>query len=572
MGRTRPLSIALVALLGPSIVLAQMPSNDGVVVSKKGMVISSSARASDVGAQILAKGGNAVDAEVATAFALAVTYPTAGNIGGGGLMVIRKPDGTSTTIDYREKAPLKATSTMYAIERRLGDTGYTSPGVPGTVRGLALAHQKYGKLPWKDLVMPAAMLATNGFVVTDTFARGLNRFVDSLKYPATRAAYGKPGGGEWKGGDTLKLTDLGRTLRAIAEQGPDAFYKGWIADSLAADMARHEGLISKADLAAYDAKERPPVKGSFMGYDLITMGPPTSGGVTMIEILNILENFDLAKYGAATPETYHLIIEAQRRGYLDRARYLGDEDFVKVPTDMLISKDHAKQLASTIDLHHASSSAELGKDILTVAAAHESEQTTHQSVIDANGMAVSNTYTLQNGYGSKIVASGTGFILNDEMGDFNRKPGVTDERGSIGTPPNTIEPGKRMLSSMDPTIVTKDGKLFMITGSPGGRTIINTVMEVVLNATAFHMDVRHAVDAVRLDHEWMPDSVTFERGANPATLDSLRAMGHGIKAGRRGGPPSGQQGDAHSIIYDAKTGTAYGANDHRSAESKASVP
>ena len=571
MARTRPLAVALVALFGASTVFAQAPS-DGIVVSKKGMVISSSAPASDVGAQTLAKGGNAVDAEVATAFALAVTYPTAGNIGGGGLMVIRKPDGTSTTIDYREKAPLKATATMYALNRRLGDTGYTSPGVPGTVRGLAMAHKKYGKLPWKDVVMPAANMATNGWEMSDQFANGLNRFVQGATYPATQAAYGKPGGGQWKGGDKLVLRDLGRTLTAIANEGPDVFYKGWIADSLANDMSRHGGLISKEDLAQYDAKERPPVKGSFMGYDLITMGPPTSGGTTMIEILNILENFDLAKYGAATPETYHLIVEAQRRAYLDRARYLGDEDFVKVPIDMLISKSHAKQLAQTIDLHKASSSAELGRDILTVATSHESEQTTHQSVVDADGMAVANTYTLQNGYGSKIVASGTGFILNDEMGDFNRAPGVTDDRGAIGTPPNVIAPGKRMLSSMSPSILTKDGKLFMVTGSPGGRTIINTVMEVVLNATAFHMDVRHAVDAVRLDHEWMPDSVTFERGAVASTLDSLRAMGHGIKGGRGGGPPNGQQGDAHSIIFDAKTGTAYGANDHRSSESKASVP
>jgi gamma-glutamyltranspeptidase/glutathione hydrolase len=410
-------------------------------------------------------------------------------------------------------------------------------------------------------------LAEKGFVVTDAFANSLNREVSRgmAKYPASVAAYGKPGGGQWAKGDTIKLKDLAKTLRAIATKGPDVFYTGWIADSIAATMAANGGLISKKDLAAYQAKVRAPIRGKYKGFEIIGMAPPSSGGVGMVEMLNILENFDLAKSGPLSAQSIHYHIEAMRRAYLDRARYLGDPDFVKnMPLERLTSKSYAKSLAKTIDPNHASSSAELGKDILTTVASNEHDETTHFSVVDKAGNAVSNTYTLEGGFGSHVVVSGTGMILNNEMGDFNKKPGETNATGDIGTPANIIAPGKRMLSSMSPTIVTKDGKLFMVTGSPGGRTIINTVTELVLNGTTYGMDVRQAVDAPRFHHQWMPDETTFERDALPdSTAAKLKAMGHNIRFG-------GGQGDGHSIIV--KDGVAYGANDKRSTDSKASFP
>ena len=572
MKHHRFFAFSLVSLAFAGALSAQQ-TDSGIVTSKNGMVVSTSAPASDAGAAILKKGGNAIDAAVATAFALAVTHPSAGNIGGGGFMIIRPAKGAPIAIDYRERAPLKSTPTMYLdstgrIARQLTATGYLAPGVPGTVRGLAVAHQRFGKLPWKDVVMPAVTLAEKGFVVTDGFARSLNREVTNgmARYPASVAAYGKPGGGEWVAGDTIRLADLGRTLRAIATKGPSVFYTGWIADSIAAAMEANGGLITKKDLAAYQAKVRVPVRGKYHGYEVISMPPPSSGGVAMIQMLNMLERFDLPKLGPMSAQALHYQIEAMRRAYLDRARHLGDPDFVKVPVTRLTSKTYAKSLADSIDPNHAAKSIDLGRDIFTQVAAtqDESEETTHFSVVDKAGNAVSNTYTLEGGYGSHVVVSGTGMILNNEMGDFNKKPGETNERGDIGTPPNIIAPGKRMLSSMTPTIVTKDGKLFMVVGSPGGRTIINTVTEIVLNAVDFKMDVRQAVDAPRFHHQWLPDSITFERNALPdSTLQRLQAMGHGIRFG-------GQQGDGHTIVV--RNGVAFGAADRRSSDSKVGVP
>jgi gamma-glutamyltranspeptidase / glutathione hydrolase len=564
------------------------------VESNSGMVVSVNGYASDIGAAILGKGGNAVDAAVATAFALAVVHPAAGNLGGGGFMIVRPASGTgATTFDYREKAPLKATPTMYldstgAVARVIDDstgkptavitsTGYLAPGVPGTVRGLALAHRRFGKLPWRTVVTPAADLAANGFVLSSDLARSISREVrrGMKPYPQSQRAYGKPNGEDWAAGDTMKLPDLARTLRSIATGGAAAFYTGWIADSIAATMKRGGGLISKRDLAAYAAKERKPVRGTYRGYEIISMPPPSSGGVALIEMLNILERYDLGKLGHDSPEANHVIIEAQRRAYLDRARFLGDPDFGPVPVARLTSKAHATTVAASINASMASRSGDLGKDILNKELPPESEETTHFSIVDKEGMAVSNTYTLEGSYGSHVVVSGAGFLLNNEMGDFNKRPGWTDSLGAIGTKPNLIAPGKRMLSSMTPTIVAKDGKLFLVTGSPGGRTIINTTLHVILNSIDFGMDVRQAVNAPREDFEWMPDSVTFERPdstdvARKATLDSLKsaltAMGHRVRVGR------GAQGDAHSIRYDAATKTAWGANDPRSKDSKASRP
>jgi gamma-glutamyltranspeptidase/glutathione hydrolase len=552
---------------------APLPSTlaapDQGVSSKDGLVVCTSAPACDAGAAVLAKGGTAVDAAVATAFALAVTHPSAGNIGGGGFMVVRNASGAVTTFDYREKAPLKSTRTMYMrdgkVDISLTNQGYLAPGVPGTVRGLALAHKKFGRLPWKDVVMPAVQLAEDGFVMSAPLARGLNSQLSGTmgKFPASVEAYGKPGGGTWAAGDRLVLKDLAKTLRAIATEGPDTFYKGWIADRIAESMAANGGIITKEDLAAYEAKERAPVKGTFRGYDIAAMPPPSSGGVAMIEMLNMLESFDLKAKGFDSADARHLEIEAMRRAYLDRARFLGDPDFVQMPLTRLLSKDYARTLAGTIDPAKASSSAELGKDIVTTPG-QEPDETTHFSVIDRSGMAVSNTYTLEGGYGSRVVVKGAGFLLNNEMGDFNKNPGVTQADGTIGTPANLIDPGKRMLSSMTPTIVSKDGKVVLITGSPGGRTIINTVFTVVLAVTEFGMSARDAVDATRMHHQWMPDSVAIERGpVAEALAGKLRAMGHTVTIG-------GQQGDANSILVDAG-GTAWGANDKRNADGKVSL-
>jgi gamma-glutamyltranspeptidase/glutathione hydrolase len=568
------LALIAVSLSAPSSITtstARIDEPEMGLASKTGLVVSTSSIASDAGASVLHQGGNAVDAAVATAFALAVTHPSAGNIGGGGFMVIRRASGEAVTIDYREKAPLQATRTMYLdaegkIDRRLTAAGYLAPGVPGTVRGLELAHKKFGKLSWKEVVMPAVKLAEEGFIISESLARGLNWELEGAlgRYPASVAAYGKPDGSKWAAGDRLLLKDLGKTLRAIATDGPDVFYKGWIADLIAADMQANGGLITKADLAAYQAKQRAPLKGTFRSYEIISMPPPSSGGVALIEMLNILEHFDLKQHGRFAPDTLHLMIEAMRRAYLDRARHLGDPDFVTVPVARLTSKEYAKTLAASISRDKAASSIELGKDIVTMIEQPESEETTHFSVIDKDGMAVANTYTLEGGYGSKVVVKGAGFLLNNEMGDFNKKPGETNLRGDIGTPANLIAPGKRMLSSMTPTIVTRQGRVVLVTGSPGGRTIINTVLSIVLGVTEFGMHGRQAVDAARLHHQWLPDSTTLEEGAISAeTLARLQQMGHNITL-------RGRQGDGHSIFIDPQSRTAYGVNDKRSADSKAS--
>ena len=544
------------------------------VPSTNGLVVSTSGLASGAGAAILLKGGNAVDAAVATAFALAVTLPSAGNIGGGGFMIVREVSGRAVAFDYRERAPLRSTPDMYLDEkgkiiRRLTDEGYLAPGVPGTVRGLELAHKRYGKLPWKEVLAPAVRLAGDGFVLSKSLANDLNRQLSGVmgKYPASVEAYGKPGGGKWVEGDRIILKDLAKTLAAIANEGPRVFYGGWIADRIAEDMKANGGLITKDDLAAYKAKVRKPVYGNYRGYEIISMPPPSSGGIALIEMLNILENFHLNKNARYAPETLHLTIEAMRRAYLDRARFLGDPDFGTVPVKKLISKQHAKEQAATINPAKASSSLALGKDIVTVPRETESEKTTHFSVIDRNGMAVANTFTLEGGYGSRVVVKGAGFLLNNEMGDFNKKPGETNTTGDIGTKANLIEPGKRMLSSMTPTIVTRNGKVVLITGSPGGRTIINTVLNIVLGVLEFGMNGRAAVDSPRLHHQWLPDETIFERGAIPEEVQArLKEMGHIIKMDKR----EGGQGDGNSILIDPASGVAYGINDKRSPDGKAS--
>ena len=528
----------------------------GSAVGPKGMVVSVSAPASQVGVDILRKGGNAVDAAVATAFALAVTFPEAGNIGGGGFMVVYPgKGGDPAVIDYRETAPAAAEKTMYVQTK--SHLGARIAGVPGTVRGLALAHQKFGKLPWKDVVRPAARLAEEGFPVDAHLAAGLNRVLArSGEFAELRRVYGKANGTErWQAGDRLVLKDLAGTLRRIADEGPDAFYQGAVADQIVAEMKASGGLISRADLAGYRAKVRTPLHGVYRGYD-VYCPPAPSGGVCLVEMLNILENFDLRKRGRWAPETLHLMAEAMRRAYVDRARYLADPDFVTIPAH-LTSKEYARKLADTINLQRATPSTELAGDIPL---APEGDHTTHFSVIDRDGMAVANTYTLEESYGSRVVVRGAGFLLNNEMGDFNWRPDYTDRRGNIGTVPNQIAPGKRMLSSQTPTVVARGGKVVLVTGSPGGRTIINTVLCVVLNVLEFDMDLAAAVVAPRMHQPWFPDKVFFESAMqqeHAAALEQLRRLGHVVDTGER------QQGDAHSIWVEPGSGRYHGCADER---------
>jgi gamma-glutamyltranspeptidase/glutathione hydrolase len=451
------------------------------------------------------------------------------------------------------------------IDSSLTRAGYLAPGVPGSVRGLEAAHKRFGRLQWRDVVMPGVRLAEQGFTVSAALARSLNTELERMaKFPASLAAYGKRDGGEWVAGDRLVLTDLGRTLRAIATEGSDVFYKGWIADRIANDMKANGGVITRRDLAAYDAKVRAPIRGTYKGFEIISMGPPSSGGVALVEMLNMLEPLNLKSKGLLSAPALHAQIEVMRRAYLDRARHLGDPDFTQVPVSRLTSKDYARQVASSISLEKASISAELGKDILTAIPGPEPEETTHYSVIDRDGMAVATTTTLEGSFGSHVVVKGAGFLLNNEMSDFNKKPGYTDATGDIGTSPNVIAPGKRMLSNMTPTIVTRDGKVVLVTGSPGGRTIQATVLTVVLGVTEYGLSGSEAVALPRINHQWMPDRASVEaNGIAEDTVGKLRAMGHEVTVSPR-------QGDAHSI-WIAPDGVAHGVNDKRTPDSKASA-
>jgi gamma-glutamyltranspeptidase/glutathione hydrolase len=528
------------------------PAQNKALAAKSGLVVTVSAPASDAGLVILKEGGNAVDAAVATAFALAVTYPQAGNLGGGGFMVVHPADGKPVVIEYRETAPGAATRDMFA-KGKPDRYGHLVVGVPGTVRGMALAHQKYGKLPWKTLVMPAVRLAEKGFTLDAHVAKSLNAILkDGKDFAELQRVFSHPKGEKWAAGDKLVQPDLAKTLRLIADNGPDAFYTGLIADQLAAEMKTGGGLITKEDLAKYQAKERQPIHGKFRGHDVYGPPPPSSGGIALVEMLNILENFDLKKQGRWSPATLHLLTETMRRAYYDRAKYLGDADFVEIPKH-LTGPAYAKNLASEIDLTKATRSEDLARDIPLSA---EGESTTHFSVIDRDGMAVSNTYTLEQSFGSRVVVKGAGFLLNNEMGDFNWRPGFTDRTGNIGTEPNTIAPGKRMLSSMTPTIVAKNGKVVLVTGSPGGRTIINTVLCVVLNVIEFDRDIQSAVAAPRSHPAWFPDKMHFDGlTQHPQRVKKLQAMGHQIDQFR--------QGDAHSIWVDRQTSSYHGAADKR---------
>ncbi len=543
--------LVLLALYGLLPVAAQPAAER--VTSTGGMVVCVSPQAAEVGQAILRQGGNAVDAAVAVGFAEAVTWPEAGNIGGGGFMLVAPPGQEPTCIEYRETAPAAAKVDLFA-DGKTTALDAKAAGVPGTVRGLSLAHQKYGKLAWKDLVMPAVKLAEDGFAVRPALANALERVLadPQTRDPEFRRVYGKPDGTRWQEGDRLVLKDLGRTLRLIAEQGADAFYTGELAGLLEKEMKLAGGLITKSDLAAYKAHVRKPISTTYRGYTVIGPPPPSSGGIVLCEMLNVLETYDLKKYGRWSVETNHLMIEAMKRAYADRARYLGDPDFVRIPA-RLTSKEYAAELAKGIDLHHATPSVKIAPEI---SLDRESNETTHFSVVDKDGMAVSNTYTLENAFGNRMVVRGAGYILNNEMTDFNTRPGLTTKAGLIGTPPNRIEPGKRMLSSMTPVIVLKDGKPVLVTGSPGGRTIINTVLCVLVDVLDFDMPVNEAVAAPRMHHQWFPDVVRFEDVKKyPELVAGLEKLGHKVTQQR--------QGDAHSIAIDPKSGIRTGAADRR---------
>ncbi len=514
--------------------------------TRHGMVVSESSLASRVGVDVLADGGNAVDAAVATAFALAVTWPTAGNLGGGGFLVCRSASGEAAAYDFRETAPAGSRPDMflrdgkYDLDRHY--RSHLSVGVPGSVAGLHLAWKETGRLPWKRLVEPAIALARDGFPVSDHLARSLKKELPALsKHPASRAQFSKDGV-PYEIGDVLKQPDLARTLQRIADLGPAGFYEGETARLLAEDMRRHGGLVTEADLKAYSARRREPLRGTYRGREVLSMPPVSSGGIALVEMLNLLEGYDLKASGFGAASTVHLVAEAMRRAFADRARYVGDPEFNPgMPVARLVSKDYAAELRRTIHPGKASQSSPT-----TFTWPKEGGETTHLSVMDTERNAVSLTTTLQEGYGSKIVAPGTGFLLNDEMSDFNPIPGTTDAEGLIGTEANLVAPGKRMLSSMTPTILVKDGKPLLVVGSPGGRTIINTVLLCILNMVDFGMNVQEAVDAPRFHHQWLPDRIRYERyGLSPDTLALLKSYGHPLLE-------IGEMGVAQGIAYDPK--------------------
>lgn len=495
------------------------------------MVVSAHPLASEVGVAVLKKAGNAVDAAVAVQFALAVTFPGAGNIGGGGFLVLRKNDGTVDALDYREQAPAKATANMYLDENGnviegLSTAGHLASGVPGSVDGMVAAHARYGTLPWKDLVQPSIDLALNGFALTEREANWLNEYKERfLKYNTVAPHFTERE--SWKKGDTIRWIDLGHTLERIRDNGRAGFYEGKTADDLVAEMNRGKGLITHDDLKNYKSVWRQPVVGHYKNYKVISMPPPSSGGICLLQLLESVEPFPVNKWGFNSPTTVHLMVEAERRVYADRSEYMGDPDFYKVPVSQLIDEQYVLDRMSTFDDEKATPSDSVKPGIIN---GYESEQTTHYSIVDAQGNAVAVTTTLNGLYGSYVVVAGSGFLLNNEMDDFSAKPGVPNMFGVLGGEANKIEPGKRMLSAMTPTILEKDNKLFMVVGTPGGSTIITSVFQTILNVIEHGMTMQDAVDARRIHSQWYPDVVAMEgKAMTPDDSIKLLGMGHELK-------------------------------------------
>ncbi len=495
--------------------------------ARHGMVVAQEPLAADVGLQVLRAGGNAIDAAVAVAFALAVTYPYAGNIGGGGFLLARFADGRATFIDFREKAPLAATRNMYlnAQGNVTQDSlvGWRASGVPGTVRGFALAHQKYGHKPWAELLNPAIQLASEGFPVSYSFAASLHSDAETRllsQFPESKRIFLNA-----RYGDKLAQPDLAATLKRIRDRGASDFYEGETARKLAAAMASNGGLITLADLKAYQAVEQEPLRGHYHGDEIISAPPPSAGGVGLLQMLAMLEGSGYEKTGAGSAASIHYVAEVMRRFYADRSEYFGDPDFYQVPVRKLLDPHYIATRRASIDREHATPSSQIRPGVLSV---RESTETTHFNIVDSEGNAVAVTYTLNNGYGSGVTVPGLGFLLNDEMDDFAAKPGAENLFHLIQGEANAIQPGKRPVSSMTPTIVARDGKLFLMLGAPGGSRIINGVLQVLLNVADFHMNVQDAVDWPRFHHQWMPDVLYVEKGISPDTVALLRAMGHQV--------------------------------------------
>jgi gamma-glutamyltranspeptidase / glutathione hydrolase len=551
------------------------------VRTQHAVVVSVQPLAADVGVEIMRSGGNAVDAAVATGFALAVVLPGAGNLGGGGFMLVRMADGKTHFLDYREKAPAAATRDMYVdaqgnVIEGASEIGYKSIAVPGSVAGMVDAEQKWGRLTLKRVMAPAIKLARDGYALTWSEARELHdenlaKFAESHRVFQRDGNYYQPG-------DVFRQPELARTLERISDK-PDDFYHGTLARELAAAMQKGGGLITADDLANYEVKEREPVRGTYRGYEVISAPPPSSGGTVLVETLNILEGFDLAKIGDRSALSIHFITEAFRRAFFDRAEFLGDPDFTKIPVAQLIDKRYAAAWRDTIDPAHATPSKELKRpavfsELEQYAAAHppaiaphEGNHTTHYSVIDADGNAVAVTTTINDWFGSRVTADGLGFLLNDEMDDFSSKPGVPNADGLIQGAANAIGPGKRPLSSMTPTIVVHDGKTVLVLGSPGSSKIISTVANVLMGVIDYGMNLQEAVNAPRFHNQWLPDVVFVEKWFSPDTISALRQMGYTIQTGLDSTSP--YWSDAECAGIDEKTGMRLGASDVRNSAGKA---
>jgi gamma-glutamyltranspeptidase/glutathione hydrolase len=564
--------LALFVLL--SIPLSSVPANGQAILSgdrsvpveaRNGMVVTSHTLATEVALNVLKNGGNAIDAAVTAGFALAVTQPRSGNIGGGGFMLISSQEKKEVTaIDYREKAPAGASRDMFLgsdgnVDQNLSRYSHASVGVPGTVAGLALALEKYGTISLAESLAPAIQLAEKGFVVTPRFSKGVKSKQEILfKHAAGKKKFTKSDGGFYEPGDIFIQSNLAKTLTRIAQNGTKGFYEGQTAQMIVSEMQKGNGLITLDDLKKYQPKIRKPVQGNYRGYDIYSMSPPSSGGAHIIQILNILETYPIGNLGHNSAKTIHLMAEAMKRAYADRSKYLGDSDFVKVPLDGITSKKYAASLRASIDPNFASNSQEIlpGKP-----AGYESNETTHFSIVDKFGNAVANTYTINFSYGSGIVVEGAGFLLNNEMDDFSAKPGVPNAYGLIGGEANKIEPHKRMLSSMSPTIVMKEGKNFLVAGSPGGSRIITTTLQVIMNVIDHRLNVQAAVNAPRIHHQWLPDEIRIEEGISPDTVRLLEGMGHTVNQ-------KSAMGAIQSIMI-AEDGTMFGGADPRRSTSAA---
>lgn len=535
------------------------------VLGAQGMVATSHTLATEVALDVLKRGGNAVDAAVTAGFALAVTQPRSGNIGGGGFLLYAPGDGTTPeAIDYRETAPAAATETMFQdqsgeVVNERSRFSHLAAGVPGTVAGLALALERHGTLSLKQALAPAIHLARDGFVVPHRFTEGLEQAKDRLqRWPATKRTFYREDGSAPQPGEIFRQPELADTLQRIADEGVKGFYQGTTAELIVNEMQRNDGLITLDDLKNYQPAVRQPVHGRYRGYDIYSMSPPSSGGTHIVQILNILEGYPIGDMGHNAADTIHLMAEAMKLAYADRSHYLGDTDYVEVPLKGLTSKDYANDLRKTIRMERARPSTDIqhGKP-----PGWESPETTHFSVVDQWGNAVSNTYTINFSYGSGITVAGAGFLLNNEMDDFSAKPGTANAYGLIGGDANKIEPGKRMLSSMSPTIVRKDGDNFLVTGSPGGSRIITTTLQVVMNVIDHNMNIQTAVNAPRIHHQWLPDEIRIEQGISPDTIKLLEARGHKVST-------STAMGAIQSILIGAD-GTLYGGADPRRSTSSA---